>query len=81
MGVSAPLPGLLHLHGGEMAILTAADQSAALWRRHLAAQGCVVVGVEFGTLAAHSARTRSPPASTTVPARWTGCTASARDSA
>ena len=47
MGVSAPLPGLLHLHGGGMAILTAADQSAALWRNHLAAQGCVVVGVEF----------------------------------
>jgi acetyl esterase/lipase len=47
MGVSAPLPGLLHLHGGGMAILTAADQSAALWRGHLAAQGCVVVGVEF----------------------------------
>jgi acetyl esterase/lipase len=47
MGVSAPLPGLLHLHGGGMAILSAAGQSAALWRTHLAAQGCVVVGVEF----------------------------------
>ncbi len=47
IGVSAPLPGVLHLHGGGMAILTAADQSAALWRNHLAARGCVVVGVEF----------------------------------
>ncbi|MBJ7341901.1 MAG: alpha/beta hydrolase fold domain-containing protein [Mycolicibacterium sp.] len=47
IGVSAPLPGLLHLHGGGMAILTAADSSAALWRGHLAMQGCVVVGVEF----------------------------------
>ncbi len=47
IGVSAPLPGLLHLHGGGMAILTAEDSSAALWRGHLAAQGCVVVGVEF----------------------------------
>jgi acetyl esterase/lipase len=30
-----------------MAILTATDRSAALWRNHVAAQGCVVVGVEF----------------------------------
>ncbi|MDP9150145.1 MAG: alpha/beta hydrolase, partial [Myxococcota bacterium] len=47
IGVSAPLPGLLHLHGGGMAILTAGGQSAVLWRDHLAAQGCMVVGVEF----------------------------------
>ena len=47
IGVSAPMPGLLHLHGGGMAILTAANQSAVLWRNHLAARGCVVVGVEF----------------------------------
>ncbi|TPG33456.1 alpha/beta hydrolase [Mycobacterium hodleri] len=47
IGVSAPLPGLLHFHGGGMAILTAADRSAAMWRGHLAAHGCVVVGVEF----------------------------------
>ena len=45
--LTAPLPGLLHLHGGGMAILTAGHSSAALWRGHLAAQGCVVVGVEF----------------------------------
>jgi acetyl esterase/lipase len=47
IGVSAPLPGLLHLHGGGMAILTANDKSAVMWRDHLAARGCVVVGVEF----------------------------------
>lgn len=44
---AGPLPGHLHLHGGGMAILTAADAAAALWRGHLAARGCVVVGVEF----------------------------------
>lgn len=42
---TGPLPGLLHLHGGGMAILKA--DSAALWRSHLAARGAVVVGVEF----------------------------------
>jgi len=44
-GVAGPMPGLLHLHGGGMAILGA--HTAAIWRGHLAAQGCVVVGVEF----------------------------------
>ena len=43
--VAGPLPGLLHLHGGGMAILSAGD--GALWRDHLAAEGCVVVDVEF----------------------------------
>jgi acetyl esterase/lipase len=42
---AGPLPGLLHLHGGGMAILKA--NSAALWRSHLAARGSLVVGVEF----------------------------------
>jgi acetyl esterase len=56
IGAAGPLPGLLHLHGGGMAILTAADASAALWRGHLAAQGCVVVGVEFR----NSGGTRGP---------------------
>jgi acetyl esterase/lipase len=31
-GVQGPLPGLMHLHGGGMAILQAADESAAGWR-------------------------------------------------
>lgn len=45
--VAGPLPGVLYLHGGGMAIQKTVDQSAALWRGHLAAQGCLVVGVEF----------------------------------
>lgn len=47
IGMAGPLPGLLHLHGGGMAILQAAADSAAIWRAGLAARGCVVVGVEF----------------------------------
>jgi acetyl esterase/lipase len=39
------LPGLLHLHGGGMAILQTAIASS--WRGLVAARGCVVVGVEF----------------------------------
>ncbi|MDT5337993.1 MAG: acetyl esterase [Mycobacterium sp.] len=57
IGMAGPLPGLLHLHGGGMAILAADDSSAALWRGHLAAKGCLVVGVQFrnsgGTLGPH----------------------------
>jgi acetyl esterase len=44
-GVTGPLPGLLHLHGGGMAILQ--SSVATSWRAALAAKGCVVVGVEF----------------------------------
>lgn len=47
IGAAGPLPGLLHLHGGGMAILRAGDGAASGWRELLAAQGCVVVGVEF----------------------------------
>ncbi len=47
IGSPGPLPGLLHLHGGGMAILRAGGQSALTWRALLAGQGCVVVGVEF----------------------------------
>lgn len=47
IGVPGPLPGLLHLHGGGMAILRAASTSTAAWRSSLAAKGCIVVGVEF----------------------------------
>jgi acetyl esterase/lipase len=46
-GTTGPLPGLLHLHGGGMAIMRAADEVAAGWRALLAERGCVVVGVEF----------------------------------
>jgi acetyl esterase/lipase len=45
MEASGPLPGLLHLHGGGMAILNAG--TSALYRKRLAALGAVVVGVEF----------------------------------
>ena len=41
------VPGILHTHGGGMAILTAADQSYVRWRDELAALGVVAVGVEF----------------------------------
>ena len=44
---SAPLPGIVHLHGGGMAIASAADRAYVLLREHLAATGVVVVGVEF----------------------------------
>lgn len=42
-----PLPGVLHLHGGGMTILSAAGSSYQRWRDHLAASGLVVCGVEF----------------------------------
>jgi acetyl esterase len=42
---AGPLPGLLHLHGGGMAILKA--NSSAMYRSRLAGRGAVVVGVEF----------------------------------
>jgi acetyl esterase/lipase len=45
VGATGPLPGLLHLHGGGMAILQ--TSTASSWRGALAASGCVVVGVEF----------------------------------
>ena len=42
-----PLPGVVHLHGGGMAILSAADTIYVRLRENLAATGLVVVGVEF----------------------------------
>lgn len=45
VGATGPLPGLLHLHGGGMAVLQ--SSIAKSWRAALAASGCVVVGVEF----------------------------------
>lgn len=41
------LPGVVHLHGGGMAICTAADPVYTYIREYLAATGLVVVGVEF----------------------------------
>ena len=42
-----PLPAILHLHGGGMALLTAADPNYVHWRQKLAEKGLVVIGVEF----------------------------------
>lgn len=41
------LPAVVHLHGGGMAIASAADAAYVGLREHLAATGLVVVGVEF----------------------------------
>jgi acetyl esterase/lipase len=43
----APLPGVLHIHGGGMVMLEAAGPGYMRWRDELAASGLVVVGVEF----------------------------------
>jgi acetyl esterase len=44
---SEALPCVVHIHGGGMALLTAADVPIAYFRESLAANGLVVVGVEF----------------------------------
>jgi acetyl esterase len=53
----AALPGVVHFHGGGMAICTAADLLYRYIREYLAATGLVVVGVEFrnsgGKLGSH----------------------------
>lgn len=47
VGTKKNLPAVLHLHGGGMALLTAADPNYVHWRQTLAAKGLVVIGVEF----------------------------------
>ena len=42
-----PVPCIVHLHGGGMVMLQAADPVYLHWRRQLAATGLVVIGVEF----------------------------------
>ncbi|HKA55558.1 MAG TPA: alpha/beta hydrolase fold domain-containing protein [Candidatus Binatia bacterium] len=44
---SGPLPCVYHTHGGGMVVLMAAGPTYVRWRDELAAQGLVVVGVEF----------------------------------
>ena len=44
---SGGIPGILHLHGGGMAIMTAGDPNYIYWRHKLASTGLVVIGVEF----------------------------------
>ncbi|MCY4423585.1 MAG: alpha/beta hydrolase fold domain-containing protein [Acidimicrobiaceae bacterium] len=56
-GDTGPCPGILHIHGGGMVILSAADLNYRRWRDELAAREMVVVGVEFrnaaGALGSH----------------------------
>ena len=47
---SVDLPGILHIHGGGMAILTADDPNCIYWRHKLASTGLIVVGVELEIL-------------------------------
>ena len=47
VGVEAPMPAVLHTHGGGMVILKASGPSYVRWRDELAATGMTVVGVEF----------------------------------
>ena len=44
---ASEVPAVLHLHGGGMALLSAADGQFVRWRDELTAAGVVVVGVEF----------------------------------
>ncbi|MEM9493818.1 MAG: alpha/beta hydrolase fold domain-containing protein, partial [Myxococcota bacterium] len=44
---SGTRPAMLHLHGGGMVILSAQNPLFARWRDSLAANGLVVIGVEF----------------------------------
>ena len=46
-GVDGPLPGVLHIHGGGMTILSGSGPAYVRWRDELAASGMIVVGVEF----------------------------------
>lgn len=43
----AKLPCVVHIHGGGMAFTTATRPAAVRWRKTLARQGMLVVGVEF----------------------------------
>jgi acetyl esterase/lipase len=45
--VDGPVPGIVHTHGGGMAILEASNAGYVRWRDELASTGLVVVGVEF----------------------------------
>jgi acetyl esterase/lipase len=45
--VDGPVPAIVHLHGGGMAIASAADATYMRLRQYIAGTGLVVVGVEF----------------------------------
>lgn len=61
VGVQGPLPGLLHLHGGGMAISRAADDFPSVWRGLLAARVAWSSASSFATRGARWAHTRSRP--------------------
>ncbi|WP_445506466.1 alpha/beta hydrolase fold domain-containing protein [Niallia sp. 03190] len=44
---TAALPGVLHIHGGGMTLLSTSGPVYSRWRDELAATGMVVIGVEF----------------------------------
>ena len=44
---SGAIPGIVHLHGGGMVLMSATDPSPVRWRDRLANMGMLVVGVEF----------------------------------
>ena len=44
---SQPLPGIVHIHGGGMAVNSADDPQYRRWKDELASKGLVVIGVEF----------------------------------
>ena len=46
-GMAGPLPGVLHIHGGGMTLLSGSGPAYVRWRDELAASGMVVIGVEF----------------------------------
>lgn len=46
-GPASPMPGIVYLHGGGMAMLTAHNAVHARWCADLAASGAVVIGVDF----------------------------------
>jgi acetyl esterase len=46
-GTTGPLPGVLHIHGGGMVILSAAGPAYVRMRDEIAHTGAVVVGVEY----------------------------------
>ncbi len=45
--MNGPLPCIYHTHGGGMVMLSATGENFVRWRNDLAAEGMVVVGVEF----------------------------------
>jgi acetyl esterase len=44
---AGPLPSVVHIHGGGMVLMTAADPGFIRWRNDLANAGVITVGVEF----------------------------------